>query len=481
MPKVSFLWLGILHPHRSALGADPLALLVKDPLLFFHFHSAPPASHIGYLRKTAAEAKEKFKVDWRRRGGYRRRMKRCVWITIILPLALLSCGGQKTNQVSISWWHFWTDAHIRPVVAQMVDDFEKEHPGVSVELVDLTWADGHDKIAIAYSSGSGPDMVELGSDWILEFSSTGHLENLTDRVQPFHDQYLMWEPGEYHDSLFAFPWILGTRVLFVNCDLLTQAGYDSAFSPRDWPELMAAAQAVSERVQGAYGFGSNSAERHRLYKKFLPFLWSNGGEVLSGDGQECLLGSPEALEALEYYITLCKTGLTDTQRRLEDAFLEGKIAFLISGDWLLKRLENEKCDFKYVTQLIPPPKDGMSSASFAGGEYLALNARSQHKDIAFELIQHICSAKNQLRFCLANRTPTPSSKEASADPAFVAQPHFDTFIRQLSSSRTTPAHPKWVYIEGKLEKAVEEALYGTKSPEQALKDAKAAIKEILIQ
>jgi ABC-type glycerol-3-phosphate transport system substrate-binding protein len=32
-----------------------------------------------------------------------------------------------------------------------------------------------------------------------------------------------------------------------------------------------------------------------------------------------------------------------------------------------------------------------------------------------------------------------------------------------------------------LEKAVEEALYGTKSPEQALKDAKAAIKEILIQ
>jgi len=408
-------------------------------------------------------------------------MKRLTLSVCILPLILLSCGGEKPEQVTISWWHFWTDAGIRPVIVEMVDEFELAHPGVTVELVDLTWADGHDKIAIAFSSGSAPDVVELGSDWILEFSSTGHLYSLTDSVAPIRDEYMMWDPAIHEDSVYAFPWILGTRVLFANRDLLKRAGFDTGYVPQDWDRLVKASRAINTRVPGAYGFGSNSAERHRLYKKFLPFLWSNGGSILTGNGRHCTLDSPEALVALEYYIKLCKTGLTDTQRRLEDAFLEGKVGFVISGDWLLKRIEKEPPDFEFSTHLIPPPDSGKISASFAGGEYLAVSAQSPQKELAYEFIRHICSPANQLRFCLRNRTPTPSSKAAAADSALLAQPHFGTFIEQLGSSRMPPAHPQWVYIEGELEKAIEEALYGSKTAGRALSDAKTEIEELLDQ
>jgi maltose-binding protein MalE len=185
--------------------------------------------------------------------------------------------------------------------------------------------------------------------------------------------------------------------------------------------------------------------------------------------------------ALEYYIKLCKTGLTDTQRRLEDAFLDDKVGFVISGDWLLKRIENEKPDFAFTAQLIPPPKIGDSSVSFAGGEYLAVNSRSAQADIAYELIRYICSPKNQLRFCLQNRTPTPSSVDAAADSTLLAQPHFDVFIEQLKTSRTSPATPQWVYIEEQLERAIEKALYGTKTAGRALGDATREIEELLAQ
>lgn len=406
-------------------------------------------------------------------------MKKRFVIAVLAGFLCLSCGPDKPSSTTLVWWQFWTDTAIKPTVQQMVRDFEERNPGVSVELVDLTWADGHDKISIAFSSGTGPDIVELGSDWIPEYASTGHLLDLTTAVDSIRADYLMWEPGVYDHKTYAFPWILGTRVLYVNSALVARAGYPESFAPETWDELLQAAQKINNLGGDVFGFGCNAAERHRLYKKFLPFLWANGGDILSPDGTTCLLDSLKAIAALEFYLRLCHTGLTDTQRRLEDAFLDGKIGLLISGDWLLKRLAAEKPDMPFATAMIPGPDGLATSASFAGGEYLAVNARSDRAALALKLIRHLCSPENQLRFCLQNRSANPSSRVAAADSTLLAQPHFDTFIRQLASSRPSPAHPQWVYIEEKLEKGIEAALYDTKTPRQAFSDAAREIGELL--
>ncbi|MCK5127369.1 MAG: extracellular solute-binding protein [candidate division Zixibacteria bacterium] len=408
-------------------------------------------------------------------------MKRYLLFIVLIALAITSCGTSNDNKITITWWHFWTDTSIKPIIEEITADFEKKHPGVKVELVDLTWADGHDKIAISFSSGAGPDVVELGSDWIPEFSSTGHLLDISDKTESYRDGFLIWEPGLYENRHYAFPWILGTRVLFINQNLLMRAKYAPDYFPGYWNDLLTACERINSLGEEFYGFGSNSAERHRLYKKFLPFLWSNGGTILSNDGKSCVLDNPENVAALEYYLKLCKTGLTDTQRRLEDAFLDGKIGFVISGDWLLKRIAREKPDFAFNTALIPTPDTNSVISSFAGGEYLCVNSKSAHPDLAFELVKHICSPENQLKFCQQNKTPTPSSVTASTNDDFISQPHFMTFINQLKQSKMPPAHPKWVYIEAELERAIEEALYEVKTPADALKDAITKIDEILSQ
>jgi multiple sugar transport system substrate-binding protein len=424
---------------------------------------------------------KKFNVDLKYVTSYCHGMKRYLLAVVFLSLMLASCGTEKSETIAISWWHFWTDATIKPVMVQIVEQFEQTHPDVNVELVDLTWADGHDKIAIAFSSGTGPDIVELGSDWIPEFSSTGHLHDITEWVKPVQDDYLMWEPTRFNGAVYAFPWILGTRVLFANRELLIRAGFDPDYTPASWDDLLASSEKINNLDDDVYAFGSNSAERHRLYKKFLPFLWANGGSILSTDGKSCLLDSPDAVGALEYYLKLCNIGLTDTQRRLEDVFLEGKIGFVLSGDWLLKRIAREKPDFDFSTHLIPGPEGLESSVSFAGGEYLAINAKSKYKELAYELIKHICSFENELLFCMKNRTANPALKIAAADSTFLTQPHFETFVRQMAAGRMPPVHPQWVYIEAEFEKAIEAALYGTKSAQAALSDACVKIEELLEQ
>ena len=396
-------------------------------------------------------------------------------ITLIACLLLSVSVFGKTK---ISWWQFWTDPNIKPVIEEMVAEFEKVNPDIEVELTDLTWANGHEKIVIAFASGTGPDVVELGSDWIAEFAMHDHLLDITEAVQADKKEFHGWGMSTYNDKVYAKPWFLGTRVIFANRDLLTKAGYDTAFAPVTFDQLKEAVYKVDSLGKNISGFGSNSAEKHRLYKKYLPFFWSFGGKIFSDDKRLCLISSNFAVDALNYYKELHDScGYVSNQRGIEDAFLEGKIGFIISGDWLLKRIENEKRKFNLVSSLIPGER--YPGRSFLGGEFLAVNNATKDKEAAVKFVQFISSPENQVKFCIANRSANPSSIEATKDPYFTSNIHLQTFIKQIKLANHPPVDPNWVYIEEELEKAVEDALFGSGLPATALLAARINIEKIM--
>jgi multiple sugar transport system substrate-binding protein len=211
--------------------------------------------------------------------------------------------------------------------------------------------------------------------------------------------------------------------------------------------------------KGIYGWGSNTAEKHRLYKKFLPFFWSYGAKIFSEDGKYSLIASDYAVEALKLYKELHDScGYVADQRGIEDAFLAGKIGFIISGDWLLKRIELENRKINFSTTLMPGTK--FPGKSFLGGEILCINNASEKKEAALKFIKFITSPDNQVKFCKANYSSTPSSKLAQKDAYFTSNPHFLTFNKQILLSNHPPVDPDWVEIEDIIEKAVEESLFG---------------------
>jgi len=399
-------------------------------------------------------------------------------ILISLTLLLLVGCGEKTSddKIDVSFWQFWTSPDVKPTVDSLINEFETQNPGIDVELVDMTWSDGHEKIVVAFSTGRGPDVVELGSDWINEFASNGILADAFDIFEEFGSGLAMWESAEYNGSYYAVPWLLGTRVLYTNASLLNKAGVDPAGSPRNWAELLQYSEAISELGEPYFGFGSNSAERHRLYKKFLPILWSNDGEVLR-DGS-CSLTSDEAVAALEYYVKLSDNGYIATQRELDDKFMSGELGFVITGDWMLNRIEKSKPAFDIVTSVVPPPDSTRKSVSFAGGEYLAVNARSANREASKKLIRFLTEASANRAFADAVGSPTPANIEAGSGA-------IDTlaraFTQQIRTSRMTPVHRDWVYIEELLEKAIEKAVYHKASPRDALNKACKEIDIILSQ
>ncbi|MBN1212757.1 MAG: extracellular solute-binding protein [candidate division Zixibacteria bacterium] len=379
---------------------------------------------------------------------------------VLLTLSLILSISTVYAETTLNWWQFWTDPGIKPTINAMVEDFEKANPDIKVKVTDLTWANGHEKLVMAFASGTAPDVVELGSDWLGEFIVNDHIADITYHITADSGEFDGWSMATYDDKVYARPWILGTRVIFGNRDLLTRAGFKEDTIPTIFMAFRRMTNKISSLGSDIYGWGSNAPEKHRLYKKFLPFFWSAGAQIFTDDNKYCVFSSMNAGNAMNLYQILNdSSGYVASQRGIEDAFLDGKIGFILSGDWLLKRIKQENRKINFFTALFPGPV--LPGRSFMGGEFLAVNKNidKDKKEAALKFIDFMTSPENQLRFCKANYSANPSSRKAQEDDYFKQDVNLQTFIKQLRMAKHPPVDPNWVYIEEIIEKAVEDVVF----------------------
>ncbi|MFN3195366.1 MAG: extracellular solute-binding protein [Chlorobiota bacterium] len=374
-----------------------------------------------------------------------------LFTSLTLILSLSGCWHKKSDdENTIKFWHFWSEPYQRVVVDSLVKVFERQN-NATVEVTELSWADGKVKLMAAFNSETAPDVLELGSDWVAQFSSAGVLADITDRVDT--EKYLDFamEPAMWQGKVFALPWIVDTRVMFVNMDLLKVAGYDQP--PKDFQEMVDMAKAVN--INGNYGFGVNGSDRHRLYKKVLSYIWSEGGAIYE-DGK-FVFDSEEVISAIGKYKEIGNYGLVGPQKELDKNFAQGKIAFWISGSWLMKKIDSfDKID---DLRLIEMPDMAAKGMSFAGGEYLTIDNRSENKELATKFVKFMTDGKNSIEFC--KKIPEGGFP---ADREYYSKKFYDNeykavFASQLTNSKMTPVHPDWLEIEEIFEHAVELVLY----------------------
>lgn len=400
-----------------------------------------------------------------------RSLASAAFAAVVLLFAGCAGGsGDETSSRTLRFWHFWSEPGHKAALKELVESFEKEN-NCTVELTELSWNDGKAKLQAAFNSGAPPDVVELGSDWVAQFSGSGVLGELATIDTSLLIPYAL-VPGRSSGKLYAAPWIVDTRVVYVNTALADGETVDSTTTLLG---LLSACEKIQSN--GAFGWGANGADAHRLYKKILPFMWTCGGDILDAKGR-CVLNSPENVRALSLYAEFARTGITETQRQLDATFLQGKIGVWNSGSWLIKKIRSAKT--LSIRALPFPGVDGRPGVSFAGGEYLASSAASIQRPLAEKLIKHLISAPIAKKFC--TRIPEagfPAAIGAYDDPNLINDPLKAVFARQLRSARMTPVHPRWLDIESVLENAVVRVLLGEASPADALRDAHDEVVQVL--
>jgi ABC-type glycerol-3-phosphate transport system substrate-binding protein len=402
-----------------------------------------------------------------------------------------SCSKEQENHAedvpTLMFWHFWSEPIHRNVMKAMIEKFEQENH-CRVQVTELSWGDGKTKLLAAFNANTAPDVLELGSDWVAQFSHGGVLRNLSRdgftlaRFAPFAAPASM-----YNGSIYALPWTVDTRVLYYNKDLLRKAGLGET-PPATFDAMFTACEKIRALgIDGVYGFGVNGSDEHRLYKKILSFFWSAGGDVFDAQGRP-VLNTPRNVAALEAYISLARCGFVETQRQLDNMFLRGNLGFVVSGSWLLDKIEKENPTLNFSTSVVPAITTNTAHAlnpdslhvSFAGVQYVAMNAKSPHPELAKKFIRYLTDGKTTLNFCkTSNETGFPADKNYMNDPYFAAFPHRQTFAKQLATAKMTPVHPQWLDIEKIIEEAAVEALIGRRTAQDALDAAQLQVADLL--
>jgi len=397
-------------------------------------------------------------------------MKASLFLFLALFTAIFTgCGSRDAEK--IKFWHFWSEPSQARIVREIVAEFEKQH-NCKIEITELSWNDGKTKLIAAFNSNTAPDVLELGSDWVAQFSSAEVLAMLEPKE--FNTgRFLRFalEPSFFNGKLYAIPWVVDTRVLFCNKQLMDLVGYSTP--PRTFSELIDASRKINE-IEGFYGFGANGSDPHRLYKKILPLIWSFGGELVDTNGSISINHSA-SVQAFTLYFELSRLGIIETQKQIDLLFAQGKIGFCFSGSWLVNMIKSTNPNLNFVVSLIPSTNTHPGT-SFAGGEYLAVKKHSKRKELAKEFIKFLSSKDAVVKLCSNVREAGFSSDTSLFEhPSIISDSIRKIFAQQLKFSRMTPVHPKWLEIEPIIENALVEVLYQKKGVYEAISNAQQSI------
>jgi multiple sugar transport system substrate-binding protein len=384
----------------------------------------------------------------------------------------LACAPTRGDgRVTLRFWAMGAEGE---KVQALVRDFEREHPGVHVELQQIPWTAAHEKLLTAHVGGSTPDVAQLGNTWVPEFAALDALAPLDARVRgsatvtPAAYFPGIWDTNVVDGVLYGIPWYVDTRVLFYRSDLLKAAGYDSV--PSTWAGWVAAMRAIKARMGP------------RQYPVLLPtnewtypvvFGLQAGAPLLRDGGRYGDFRDPRFRRAFDFYLDLFRQNLAPAVANsqisnLYQEFERGNIAMYITGPWNIdefKRRLPPAMEGRWATAPLPGP--GGPGLSLAGGASLVVFRHARHPELAWALVEFLSRPANQVRF-YALTGDLPPRREAWADTSLANNRYAAAFRMQLERVAATPKVPEWEQIATRLTDYSEKAVRQTETPAAAL-------------
>jgi len=400
-----------------------------------------------------------------------------VFSCVVCVSPAYAASSQKQEPVNITFWELSCGEDL---MQSLIAKFEEENPGIHVKVQQLSWDYGLDKIITAISAGNAPDVCELGTDWVPQFSSSNVLADITDQVGDIKDSHFLWEAATYKDKIYGVPWLAGTRIMFYNKDLFERAGLDPQRPPRTWGELLEYSKKITALGDDIKGFGIFVAEPYSPWQEFLPFAWGNGGSVLNKDWTKATLDSPQVLEAMQFYDRIKAYSLIDRQSQVNSLFAEGKVGIQISGSWNFALIPGMNPTLNFGVSTLPKPSYEKGAPSgFAGGEVIVVMRSSKYKDAALTFAKFLVRPEIAMEIVKVQKNIVPTAKEAIQNPYYRKYPEQSIVFEQVKNAGSPPAHPRWVEIQEHITHAIEEVILNDVPPQQALAAASEKIDKIL--
>jgi ABC-type glycerol-3-phosphate transport system substrate-binding protein len=401
--------------------------------------------------------------------------KTAVMAVAFSTIALMS-GVAMAGEV-VWWTPNFNEARARDLVTK----FEQANPGTTVKL-EITTTDGlPQRVLTALQSGAAPDIIDVQHAWINGYAQNKLVMQMDDVLKDRDDyipaalDYATWD-----GKLWGIPYRIETHAIIYNRGEFKAAGLDPEKPPQTWDELVAAAKTLSKGKVSGFAITGGGEVGNTIFRS-LPFMWMNGGSIISDDGKKATVNEPASVAAVKFYTDFFANKLSPASTLENDGtanrrlFIAETVAAYQSGQFDVAsiRKENPKIDIGVMP--IPHPQ-GKQTAAILGGWSFVVPSAAKNPAEAKKLVAFLADAPNQ-----GALTDTfPARKSAMALPRF-DDPILKVFKDMLPHGRAVPNNKNWVQISQAYFDGVQRILLGDEDPQTAMDGAAEEIQALLDQ
>lgn len=348
----------------------------------------------------------------------------------------------------------------------LLAEFEAQNPDIKVEHISTVNAELKKQVQINAISGNMPDVLQFDNPDFPAFAAGGYLMDITDLAAEWAEMPHYWDATlnavSYDGRLYGMPWECNCIGLWYNKTLLDELGKEVPVTLDDVMDICVAA-----KEKGYWGIQIPAPAGEVCTFEFIPWLYAAGGTIEK-------LDSEGTINALSYIANLTAEGymnkevLNYSHGDATKAFLGGGTVLMANGSWCISDLK--EADFEYGVTTIPVAKEGDVPTTCLGGYHIGISADCKNVDAAWRYVKFMCSAESNASWATAKGL-LPTSEESAQDPGFT-EGFFPHFIAGLPGA-IARVNPNWPDLSVNVYTAVQSALSGDKTAEQALTEAEA--------
>lgn len=258
-------------------------------------------------------------------------------VTLAVGLTLLTFPHHSARaQTVLEFPTYQMQESFGPWWKALVEEFEKQNPGVTINLSNAPSNDHHRMLTTRFAAGTPPDIVHMTARFIWGYADEGVLEPL-DQWMDKTDIKASWVPSQSSMTVAGKTYGLILLnygfALFYNDEMLKSSGIPV---PKTEAELVSAAKALTRVKNGRteqYGLALNTSSSSWGYITFMHFHAGRDRDLIT-DGK--LDSEAEIALTLTAIQDLMKAGaspkgLDNTPQR--QLFWSGGAAMYIDGSW----------------------------------------------------------------------------------------------------------------------------------------------------
>ncbi|MGH8881217.1 MAG: ABC transporter substrate-binding protein [Stackebrandtia sp.] len=400
-----------------------------------------------------------------------------------LVLAATACGGSGSEssdgKITLSMLDYYTAGGGKTAVDSYIKKFEAAHPNVDIKRQSVPFENLMPKILQAASAGDMPDIVIIDNPNVQQVAATGQLRTF-DELPGYTTQG--YYPGavkecEYQGKHYCFPVGSNSVGLFYNKKLLDDAGIDP---PATWADVTAAAEKLTKPPQ--YGMAISAPADEQSTWQLEPFAWSNGGAMTKVD-------SAQWVQALDLWTGWAKNGYMsksviqwDQSPELPQQFLKKQAAMMVNGPWIFPLLNEAgwKYNEDYGITTMPVRQAGQKVIAPLGGETWTLgnSGEDNEKEMAWEFVKG--TQENSVMVEMTKEMYIIPTKPAATAEFLKGGEEFEVFAEQSLTARprTTEYGANYPKVSQAIWTAIQAAVTGTKTPQEALTEAQQTVASV---